>query len=106
MQLLLDNIIALFNNSSLAINNLKLAGIILEWLALECLVPDLTHLHVCLFCNNTSAVSWVTKLRTSTSRAASRLLRFLGMQMHTRHTSVLSPLSICGDQNLMADIVS
>jgi hypothetical protein len=94
-------------NGTLTINDLELAGLVLNWLALEC-QPDLqlTFHHIGVFCDNTSAVSWAYKLRTSTSIVAGRLLRLLGLRMHARKTSSLVPLHIAGDDNTMADIVS
>ena len=94
-------------NGNLTINDLELAGAVLNWLVLECQPNvDLTHKHVGIFCDNTSAVSWTYKLRTSKSVVAGRLLRMLGMRIHARHASSLTPLSIAGEDNTMADIVS
>jgi hypothetical protein len=94
-------------NGSLTINDLELAGLVLNWLALECQPGlQLKFHHIGVFCDNTSAVSWAYKLRTSTSIVAGRLLRLLGLRMHARKTSSLVPLHIAGEDNTMADIVS
>lgn len=90
----------------LSINDLELAGAVLNWLALECQGIPLAYHHLATFCDNTSAVSWATKLRTSKSVVAGRLLRMLGMRIHKRMASSLVPVSIAGDKNDMADIVS
>ena len=62
-------------NGSLTINDLELAGLVLNWLALEC-QPNV-HVafhHVGALCDNTSVVAWAQRLRTSTSLVAGRLL--------------------------------
>ena len=91
----------------LTINDLELAGLVLNWLALECQkgIPLAYH-HIGTFCDNTSAVSWTHKLRTSKSVIAGRLLCMLGLRIHTRQASSLIPLHIAGENNTMADIVS
>jgi hypothetical protein len=94
-------------NGKLTINDLELAGLVLNWLALEC--QKSVHLafhHVGAFCNNTSAVAWANKLRTSKSRVAGRLLQMLGLRIHARQASSLLPVYIAGTDNKMADIVS
>ena len=66
----------------LTINDLELAGLVLNWLALECQkgVPLAYH-HIRTFCDNTSAVSWTHKLRTSKSIVAGCLLCMLGLHI-------------------------
>ena len=49
---------------SLTINDLELAGIVLNWLALECHIEvPLAYHHVGVFCDNTSAVAWTRKIQ-------------------------------------------
>lgn len=95
-----------FQKGILTINDLELAGLVLEWMALECLLPSLVGVHVAAFCDNTSAVSWSNKLATSTSRAAARLLGRLGMSILESKASPLMTLSIEGEHNDMADVSS
>ena len=90
----------------LTINDLELAGYVLNWLALECQPIPLEFHHVGSFCDNTSAVAWAQKLCTSKSKSAGRLLRMLGMRIHKRRASSVTPLHIAGEDNDMADIVS
>ena len=87
------------------INDLELAGMILNWLAAEYNIPDMENLHIGSFCYNTSTVSWVYKLRTSKSIPAACLLRMLKLRIHTRKSSPLIRLSIAGDKNKMTDII-
>eukprot|EP00957_Ditylum_brightwellii_P115641 8820854-Ditylum_brightwellii.AAC.1 len=63
----------------ITMNNLELAGLVLGWLVLELHTTTLKHHHAGMFCNNTSAVSWTFKMRTSKSIPATRLLRMLGL---------------------------
>ena len=72
----------LFNEGNLTINNLKQAGLVINWLALECLTLKLSNTHAYLFCDNTLAVGWTFKLIPGSSLAAGNLLRFLGMLIH------------------------
>ena len=88
------------------INDLKLAGMVLNWLALECLAPVLKFKHAALFGDNSLAVYWAFKLQASASEVVGHLLRLLGMRIHAREASHVSALGIIGDKNLMADIVS
>ena len=90
----------------LTINDLELAAMVMGWLVLEYLCSSLKFCHVGTFCDNTSAVSWATKMRTSKSIAAARLLRFLSLRQRTRQASSILPLYIIGDDNEMADVPS
>jgi hypothetical protein len=91
---------------TITMNDLELAGMVLNWYALECNVKDLTHHHIANFCDNTSAVAWAYRLRTSKSRIAGRLLRLLSIRIHSRQASNLLPMNIAGEENIMADVVS
>jgi hypothetical protein len=103
-----DSLVSDFNkNGTLTINDLELAGIALNWLALECQsnIPLAFH-HIGMFCDNMSAVIWTQKLRTSSSPVAGRLLRLIGMCIHARQSSGLTPVHIAGDDNQMSDVIS
>ena len=90
----------------ITINDLELAGIVLNWMALELTDLNLKYAHIATFCDNTSAVAWSYKMRTSKSVAAGKLLRLLGMRIHQRKASTVIPSHIAGEKNDMADIVS
>jgi hypothetical protein len=90
----------------ISMNDLELAGIVLNFLALETMQPDLQNTHIGAYCDNTSAVSWATKLRTSKSIPAARLLRMLGLRILASKTSSLTTLNIPGEENKMADLSS
>eukprot|EP00957_Ditylum_brightwellii_P088791 6762127-Ditylum_brightwellii.AAC.1 len=90
----------------LTINDLELVGIVLGYLCLEHIAPSLKHKHKGLYCDNTSAVTWATKLQTSTSIPAAGLLCLLGLRIHAAKASPLSTIHITGKNNCMADISS
>jgi hypothetical protein len=94
-----DNLITDTNlNGVLSINDLELAGYVLNWLTLECQQNlSLKYKRIGAFCDNAS---------TSKSTVAGILLRMLGMRIHTRQASSIIPLHIAGDNNKMADVVS
>ena len=96
----------LFDSGVLSINNLELAGMVSEWLVLECLIDDLTFVHIAFFFNNTLATSWVYKLQISTFIVVGRLLYLLGLRIHVNKTLMLTPLWIPGENNLIADHIS
>ena len=100
------HIITLFDNNTITINDLKLAGMVLGWLVLEYVAKDLNYKHIGMFCDNTSAIGWTQKGHTTTSIPAARLLRFLSLRQRFRRTSSLLPVHIAGEQNSMADFCS
>jgi hypothetical protein len=91
---------------TLTMNDLELAGMVLNIFALECNVVDLAFKHITSFCDNTSAVAWAHKLRTSKLTVAARLLRIISLRLHARRASSLLPMNIAGEDNDMADVVS
>jgi hypothetical protein len=93
-------------HGDISMNDLELAGIVLNFLALEIATQDIKYMHIGLYCDNTSAVSWANKLRTSKSIPAARLLRMLGLRMLASGASSLTTLNIPGTENEMADVSS
>ena len=81
----------------ITINDLELSGQVLHWMVLEHLQVPLRHTHIVIFCDNTSAVVWAHKLRTSESKISGRLLRFLGLRIHAAEDSHLLPMHIPGE---------
>ena len=90
----------------LTVNDLELAGTLLGLLALEAYGMDLTHTHLVIFGDNSSAVAWAYRLRNSKSIIAGYLLRVLGIRMHKLKTSSLVPHHLAGTENVMADVTS
>ena len=93
-------------DGQVSMNDLELAGMVLNLFALECNTTSLYHKHIATFCDNTSAVAWSQRLRTSKSKVAARLLRIISIRLHKRQASSLLPMNIAGEENKMADIVS
>ena len=93
-------------HGTITINDLELAAMVLGWLVLELQDVNLKFTHVGTYCDNKSAVAWAFKLRTSKSEIAGRLLRMLGMRIHARQASGLSPQYLEGEKNTWADVAS
>ena len=93
-------------NGTISMNDLELAGIVLNLVVLENITPNLKYRHIGIFCDNMSAVAWATRLRTSKSIPAARLLRMLGLRILAAQASSLTTLSIAGTSNKMADTTS
>ena len=92
---------------TLSINDLEMAGVLLAWLALEHIIPtSLQGIHVGIFCDNMSTVTWTNKKSTSTSKIAGHLLRALALRQHINRSSPLAVMHIEGKQNIMADVAS
>lgn len=96
---------AKIQDKSLTINDLEMAGIVLQCLVLFQLVP-LKDTHLGIWCDNTSAVSWSNKLSSKRSRAGQHLARALSLFLCKQQTSPLTPFSIPGKLNDMADLAS
>ena len=88
------------------INDLELAGVVLEWLVLEALVPNLIFKSAGMNCDNSPGTAWATKFRSATSAAAAKLLRFLSFRMHMRKSAPPMTIGIAGKDNDMADVAS
>ena len=92
---------------SLTINDLEMAGILLQWLVLEHISPiTLQHRNPLIFCDNTSAVAWTHKFSTTTSTVAAHLLMALALRQHVHRSSPLLVASIAGVDNDIADVPS
>jgi hypothetical protein len=89
----------------LTINDLEMAGLLLQYLVLEQLV-DLKHEHVAAWCDNTSTVSWARRMTSSRSKIGHRLVRALMMRINVNEASPLVTVSIAGCRNDMADVAS
>ena len=90
---------------TLTINDFEMAGLLLQYLVLEQLV-DLKHKHAAAWVDNTSTVSWATKLSSTKSKAGQRLVRALCLRHCVNESSPLAALSIAGVRNKMADLAS
>jgi hypothetical protein len=89
----------------ITINDLEMAGLLLQHLVLEMLVL-LKHEHVAAWCDNTSTVSWAQRMTSSRSRISHRLVRALMMRINAlmmrinvNEASPLVTVSIQGCRN-------
>ena len=89
----------------LSINDLEMAGVLLQWLVLEQIVPDLKHRHTRVFCDNVSTVAWTNRLSASSTIGAF-LLRAMALRHQVRRASPLVCSHIAGEDNTFADIAS
>ena len=89
------------------ISNLEMAGVLLAWIVLENISPIcLKHAHVGIFCDNTPAVAWATRLSASKSPIGGHLCRALALRQHVHRASPILTVSIAGIKNDMADVAS
>jgi hypothetical protein len=93
-------------DGKISMNDLELAGVVLNLFALECNTTSLYHKRIAMFCDNTSAVAWSQRLHTSKSKVATHLLQIISIRLHKRQASSLLPMNIAGEENKMADVVS
>jgi hypothetical protein len=87
-------------------SNLEMAGLLLLWLCLEGIAPDLAHKHIALFSDNSPTISWVTKMVSRKSRVAAQLVRALALRLNFKQTCPLTPVHIPGVKNALTDIPS
>ena len=100
-----QDIVDRVTSEQLTINDLEMAGLLLQYLLLEQLVP-MHLLQTAVWCDNTSAVAWTTKMSSSKSKIGQQLTRALACRMITNKSSHLAALSIAGIDNPMADLAS
>ena len=98
-------IIALFINGTLSINDLEMAAVLLGWLVLEHLTPSLQHIQAGIQCDNSSTVGWTRKF-TARSLVAGHLLRALALRQQICKAAPLLVIPIAGALNDMADVAS
>ncbi len=98
--------LVLFNNPGRKINNsnLEMAGLLLLWLCLKAIAPDLAHKHILLFSNNLPTVSWVNNMTSRKSRIAAQLVCALALHLNIKQTCPLTPVHIPGIENALTDI--
>jgi hypothetical protein len=99
-------IVELFSKRALTVNDLEMAGLLLEYLVLEQVSDSLVHKHAAAWCDNTSTVSWARRLSSSRSLVGQCLVRALSIWHLVTESSPLAPWSIAGANNNMADLAS
>jgi hypothetical protein len=81
-----------------------MAGLLLLWLCLEGVAPDLAHKHIALFGNNSPSVSWVIKMASKKSRVAAQLVWALALRLNIKQSCPLTRVHIPGVKNALTDI--
>ncbi len=87
-------------------SDLEMAGLVLLWIIIEGVCPDLREKRVTLFSDNSPTVSWVTCFASRRSVVAEHLVQVLALCLKTMHACPLTPLHIEGVQNAIADVPS
>lgn len=87
-------------------SDLEMAGLLLLWLVMEQVCPNLQRKHVTLFSDNSPTVAWVQRMASKSSPIAQQLLRALGLRLAKCKACPLTTLHIAGVQNAMTDIPS
>lgn len=90
----------------ISISDAEGAGVLLQQMALEFVVQDLRHKKAIAFCDNTPAVSWVTRMASKRSRVGGRIAKGIAVRARNRHMCLPEALSVPGDANKMADVGS
>ena len=95
---------ALVRTKVLTNSDLEMAGLLLLWLVIELVVPELDSKHVAVLNDNAPTISWATKLTSKHSVCAAALLRALAMRLKINRVSPLIPMHIPGVENAISDI--
>jgi hypothetical protein len=93
-------------NGSITNSDLEMAGLLLLWLVMEEVCPDLACKHAALFSDNQPTVCWVERMASKHSIIAGRLLQILALRLHKTKASPITPQHIKGAHNAMTDIPS
>ena len=78
----------------ITINDLELAGLLLNWLEIESTHPTFQLEHILNFCDNVSAVSWAQKMKSPASIAAGTLLCMLSLRIQSHKAYSVAPLHV------------
>jgi hypothetical protein len=83
-----------------------MAGLVLLWIVIEGVCPDLREKRVTLFSDKSPTVSWVTCLASRKLVVAEHLVQVLALCLKTMHACPLTQLHIEGVRNAIADVPS
>lgn len=99
-------VVAEYVKGNITINDLEMAGLLLAYLILEQVVPDMKDTHTGLWADNTSCVSWTAKMNSGTSKVGQQLTRALAFRFCDNKASPLVPMHIAGKDNPLGDLPS
>ncbi len=101
------NIISSSNWTGIISNSdLEMAGLVMLWLVIEGVCPDLCKKCMTLFSDNSPTVSWATQLASQWSLLVEHLVQALALCLKIMHACPLTPMHIEGKQNAIADVPS
>jgi hypothetical protein len=83
-----------------------MAGLLLLWLSLEGVAPDMAHKHVALFSDNSPTLSWVAKMASKKSRIAAQLVCALAFRVNLKQACPFTPVHIPRMENALTNIPS
>jgi hypothetical protein len=81
----------------------EMAAFFFHWLVLKHLQPSLQHTTAQIWCDNMTAISWATKLKSGTDPLATRILRLLAYRLHVTCASPFKTNYIKSANNKMAN---
>jgi hypothetical protein len=93
-------------NGRLTNSDLEMAGLLMLWLVIEGVCPNLCKKRITLFSDNTPTVRWVTCLVSKRSIVAERLVQALALRLKAMHACPLTPMHIEGKHNAIGNIPS
>jgi hypothetical protein len=81
-----QNIISLSNRTGTIMNSdLEMVGLVILWLVIEGVCPDLREKCMALFSDNSPTVSWATRLASRWSLVAEHLVQALALHLKITH---------------------
>ena len=60
-------------------SDLELTGLLLGWIVLKFVIPDLKHCHIGMFCDNTHTAAQANRIASKRSMTAGHILRALSL---------------------------
>jgi hypothetical protein len=91
---------------SITNSDLELTGLLLLWLVMEQICPDLANKHVALFSDNQPTVCWIKRMASKNSYIAKCILQIITLRLKLKKASPLTPQHIKGEHNSITDIPS
>ena len=90
----------------ISILDAECVGVLLQQMGLESEVANLHHKKAVPFCDNTPAVSWVTRMVSKQSRVGGRLVKGIAFRAQNRWMCLPEALIASGNANKMSDVSS
>ena len=81
-----------------------MAGLLILWLVIEEVFPQLRVAYIVFFRDNSPTVGWVKRLASRGLLVAIQLVQSLALWLKKAGASPLTPLHIAGEENAITDI--